>query len=51
MDMTEVADPDVVHAVRTFIRKQLASELKEELLTTVHAFFNLLFIHITGHKQ
>ncbi|KAI3453728.1 hypothetical protein Pfo_010391 [Paulownia fortunei] len=35
MDMMEVADPDAVHAVRIFIRKQLASELKEELLNTV----------------
>ncbi|XP_019241394.1 PREDICTED: puromycin-sensitive aminopeptidase isoform X4 [Nicotiana attenuata] len=34
MDMMTVADPDAVHAVRTFIRKQLASELKEELLIT-----------------
>lgn len=35
MDIMEVADPDAVHAVRTFIRKQLAHELKEELLSTV----------------
>ncbi|KAK3004814.1 hypothetical protein RJ639_017927 [Escallonia herrerae] len=35
MDMMLVADPDAVHAVRTFIRKQLAAELKEELLNTV----------------
>ncbi|EYU23447.1 hypothetical protein MIMGU_mgv1a001013mg [Erythranthe guttata] len=35
MDMLEVADPDAVHAVRTFIRKQLASELKQELINTV----------------
>ncbi|KAL8064132.1 hypothetical protein ABFX02_01G071700 [Erythranthe guttata] len=35
MDMMEVADPDAVHAVRTFIRKQLASELKQELINTV----------------
>lgn len=35
MDMMEVADPDAVHAVRTFIRKQLASELKEEFINTV----------------
>lgn len=35
MDMMEVADPDAVHAVRMFIRKQLASELKAEFLTTV----------------
>ncbi|KAL3652711.1 Puromycin-sensitive aminopeptidase [Castilleja foliolosa] len=35
MDMLEVADPDAVHAVRTFIRKQLASQLKNELLDTV----------------
>ncbi|MCD7465244.1 hypothetical protein HAX54_000907 [Datura stramonium] len=35
MDMMTVADPDAVHAVRTFIRKQLASELKEELLITL----------------
>ncbi|PIN19684.1 Cytosol alanyl aminopeptidase [Handroanthus impetiginosus] len=35
MDTMEVADPDAVHAVRSFIRKQLASELKEELLNTV----------------
>ncbi|XP_047970102.1 puromycin-sensitive aminopeptidase isoform X2 [Salvia hispanica] len=35
MDMMAVADPDAVHAVRSFIRKQLASELKNELLITV----------------
>ncbi|KAK9067970.1 hypothetical protein SSX86_012081 [Deinandra increscens subsp. villosa] len=35
MDMMEVADPDAVHAVRKFIRKQLASELKQELLNLV----------------
>jgi aminopeptidase N len=35
MDMMQVADPDAVHAVRSFIRKQLASELREELLNTV----------------
>ncbi|KAM2938344.1 hypothetical protein FF1_038144 [Malus domestica] len=35
MDMMEVADPDAVHAVRSFIRKQLAHELKAELLSTV----------------
>ncbi|KAK3227649.1 hypothetical protein Dsin_007511 [Dipteronia sinensis] len=35
MDMMKVADPDAVHAVRNFIRKQLASELKAELLGTV----------------
>ncbi|KAF8369838.1 hypothetical protein HHK36_032140 [Tetracentron sinense] len=35
MDMMEVADPDAVHAVRSFIRKQLASELKKEFLSTV----------------
>lgn len=37
MDMMEIADPDAVHAVRSFIRKQLALELKEELLNTVKA--------------
>ncbi|KAL0297621.1 UNVERIFIED_CONTAM: Puromycin-sensitive aminopeptidase [Sesamum radiatum] len=35
MDIMEVADPDAVHAVRSFIRKQLASGLKQELLDTV----------------
>ncbi|XP_061355301.1 puromycin-sensitive aminopeptidase [Gastrolobium bilobum] len=35
MDMMKVADPDAVHAVRTFIRKQLASELRSEFLRTV----------------
>ncbi|AEE34147.2 Peptidase M1 family protein [Arabidopsis thaliana] len=35
MDMMAVADPDAVHAVRKFVRKQLASELKEELLKIV----------------
>ncbi|XP_065858314.1 puromycin-sensitive aminopeptidase isoform X1 [Euphorbia lathyris] len=35
MDLMKVADPDAVHAVRSFIRKQLASELKAELLKTV----------------
>ncbi|XP_057511214.1 puromycin-sensitive aminopeptidase [Actinidia eriantha] len=35
MDMMDVADPDAVHAVRSFIKKQLASELKEEFLFTV----------------
>ncbi|KAJ4832982.1 Puromycin-sensitive aminopeptidase [Turnera subulata] len=37
MDMMDVADPDAVHAVRSFIRKQLASELKAELLSTVES--------------
>ncbi|XP_031275600.1 puromycin-sensitive aminopeptidase isoform X1 [Pistacia vera] len=35
MDLMEVADPDAVHAVRSFLRKQLASELKAEFLTTI----------------
>ncbi|XP_022928929.1 puromycin-sensitive aminopeptidase-like isoform X1 [Cucurbita moschata] len=35
MDMMEVADPDAVHAVRTFIRKQLANALKAEFLAAV----------------
>ena len=38
MDMMDVADPDAVHAVRCFIKKQLASELKEEFLLTVYIF-------------
>lgn len=36
--MMEVADPDAVHAVRTFTRKQLASELKAEFISTVCHF-------------
>ncbi|KAL2902772.1 Puromycin-sensitive aminopeptidase, partial [Bienertia sinuspersici] len=35
MDMMEVADPDAVHAVRTFIRKEVASQLKPDFLRTV----------------
>ena len=35
MDMMEVVDPDVVHTVRTFIGKELASQLKLEFLSTV----------------
>ncbi|XWS38342.1 hypothetical protein CRYUN_Cryun19dG0123100 [Craigia yunnanensis] len=35
MDMMEVADPDAVHAVRAFIRNELASQLKSEFLSTV----------------
>ncbi|KAF5730011.1 puromycin-sensitive aminopeptidase isoform X1 [Tripterygium wilfordii] len=35
MDMMEVADPDAVHAVRSFVRKQLASELRAEFLNAV----------------
>ncbi|XP_020115205.1 puromycin-sensitive aminopeptidase isoform X2 [Ananas comosus] len=35
MDMMAVADPDAVHAVRTFIKKQLALQLKEEFLATL----------------
>ncbi|GMH09389.1 hypothetical protein Nepgr_011230 [Nepenthes gracilis] len=35
MDLMEVADPDAVHAVRTFIRKELALELKNEFLLKV----------------
>ncbi|KAK6947801.1 Peptidase M1, alanyl aminopeptidase, C-terminal [Dillenia turbinata] len=34
MDMMEVADPDAVHDVPSFIRKQLASELRAVLLST-----------------
>lgn len=35
MDMMEVADPDAVHAVRCFIKKELAIQLKNEFLSTV----------------
>ncbi|EPS65572.1 hypothetical protein M569_09205, partial [Genlisea aurea] len=35
MDLMETADPDAVHAVRVFIRKQIASQLREELLNAV----------------
>ncbi|KEH21084.1 peptidase M1 family aminopeptidase N [Medicago truncatula] len=35
MDMMKVADPDAVYTVRSFIRKQLASELRSEFLKTV----------------
>ncbi|KAL8196250.1 hypothetical protein R6Q57_025250 [Mikania cordata] len=35
MDMMEVADPDAVHAVRKFITKQLAFELKQKFLNLV----------------
>uniref|UniRef100_A0A0E0AZ12 Peptidase M1 leukotriene A4 hydrolase/aminopeptidase C-terminal domain-containing protein n=1 Tax=Oryza glumipatula TaxID=40148 RepID=A0A0E0AZ12_9ORYZ len=35
MDMMPVADPDAVHAVRTFIKKELALQLKDDLLSTV----------------
>lgn len=33
--MMEVADPDAVHAVRNFIKKELASQLKDDLLAAV----------------
>eukprot|EP01018_Ginkgo_biloba_P034330 Gb_40952 [translate_table: standard] len=35
MDLMEVADPDAVHTVRRFVIKQLASELRDELLKAV----------------
>ncbi|KAH9324651.1 hypothetical protein KI387_004829, partial [Taxus chinensis] len=35
MDLMEVADPDAVHTVRSFVRKQLASELRAEFLKAV----------------
>ncbi|KAI3421496.1 uncharacterized protein J3R85_012182 [Psidium guajava] len=37
MDMMDVADPDAVHAVRVFIRKQIAQELKSDLISTVES--------------
>ena len=33
--MMPVADPDAVHAVRTFIKKELALQLKDDLLAAV----------------
>lgn len=43
MDMMEVADPDAVHAVRTFIRKEIASQLKSDFLNTVcHMKFDFI---------
>lgn len=35
MDMMDVADPDAVHAVRTFIKKELALQLKADFLRIV----------------
>ncbi|XP_042459502.1 puromycin-sensitive aminopeptidase-like isoform X1 [Zingiber officinale] len=37
MDMMAIADPDAVHAVRTFIKKQIALSLKEDLLATINS--------------
>lgn len=42
MDLMKVADPDAVHAVRCFIKKTLALQLKEEFLNTVRFF---IFFH------
>lgn len=33
--MMPVADPDAVHAVRNFIKKELALQLKDDLLAAV----------------
>jgi hypothetical protein len=45
--MMEVADPDAVHAVQSFIRKQLASELKAEFLRTVWPVtLGLLYLYL-----
>ena len=33
--MMPVADPDAVHAVRTFIKKEIAFQLKDDLLAAV----------------
>ena len=33
--MMAVADPDAVHAVRNFIKKELALQLKDDLLAAV----------------
>ena len=33
--MMEVADPDAVHVVRNFIKKELALQLKDDLLAAV----------------
>ena len=35
MDLMEVADPDAVHAVRSFIRKELDRQLNEGFLSTI----------------
>jgi aminopeptidase N len=35
MDMMAVADPDAVHTVRNFIKKELALQLKDDLLAAV----------------
>lgn len=34
-DLMEVADPDAIHTVRRFIIKEIAANLREELLRTV----------------
>lgn len=48
MDMMPVADPDAVHAVRTFIRKELALQLKQELLSAVSFFFFLCASYVSS---
>lgn len=57
MDLMKVADPDSVYAVRTFIRKELALQLKEQFLMTVRGisfkfFFNLWWVsNLTKHLK
>lgn len=46
MDMMAIADPDSVHAVRTFIRKELAVQLRSELLVTVISYSLTIFMHL-----
>jgi aminopeptidase N len=56
MDMMAVADPDAVHTVRNFIKKELALQLKDDLLAAVSgtnhcilypflAYFDVLHYH------
>lgn len=42
--MMAVADPDAVHAVRTFIKKELALQLKDDLLAAVSGTSQLLLL-------
>lgn len=57
MDMMAVADPDAVHAVRNFIKKELALQLKDDLLAAVSGIqqscclFLLQFLFLLFHRM
>lgn len=48
-DLMHVADPDAIHTVRRFVIKEIAANLRQELLKVVSLFSMTFYVSVTSY--